>query len=167
MKRTLLVVLVAAALLGVLFAVSANLFPDWTWKIVNPAWSGAEQLLRNTLRVGLSKHSPAKRSEVSAAEYEVLSAWIANTFNDEKGKKKGYVGVVNNIVILDVTQYDQSGPLMDPLVKVAAQSLLEKAPSLRQTTVDSFRQVNAQQASLHRSFQVAIHCELVEPRDLD
>ena len=44
MRRTVAIVVILAAVLTLFFFVSANVFPDWTWEIVNPAWSAADRL---------------------------------------------------------------------------------------------------------------------------
>lgn len=51
MKRTLMVLVVAAGAAVLLFAVAANLFPDWTWQVLNTA--------RNTKATILGEKSPA------------------------------------------------------------------------------------------------------------
>ncbi len=111
----------------------------------------------------LSPVTPTR--EVSAREYEVLSAWSADKFTGRKAQQAAK-GVVK-IVISETTQsgddeglHDENGQPI-PWEKTA-ESLRKKAPILQQTTIDSFREVNAQQASLRRSFHLAIDYELVD-----
>ena len=56
MKRMLIVVLIFIGVLPLLFVASANFFPDWTWKVVSPAWSAAERRFRKRPKVDLSKY---------------------------------------------------------------------------------------------------------------
>jgi hypothetical protein len=110
------------------------------------------------------------RREVSAAEYEVLSTWSADTFTGQKAQQiaKGVV----KIVISDTTQSGDDDLLRDengrpiPWEKTA-ESLRKNAPTLQQATIDSFRGVNAQQAMLRRSFQPVIDYELADSTKID
>jgi len=62
MKRTLILILVLAGGLTLFFIVSANIFPDWTWKILNPAWSAADRLHAAAVSVYAQVKSPNLRS---------------------------------------------------------------------------------------------------------
>lgn len=69
MKRTV-VVLIAVAGAGVLlFAVAANLFPDWTWRVLNTAWSTKTRILAERRpTIDLSKYAVAPGSSVKAVQ---------------------------------------------------------------------------------------------------
>ncbi|MFZ3343275.1 MAG: carboxypeptidase-like regulatory domain-containing protein [Terriglobales bacterium] len=67
MKRTLVVLIVVAGVPILAFAVAANLFPDWTWKVLNMARSAKTRLLgERTPVIDLSKYAlpPGSASEV-------------------------------------------------------------------------------------------------------
>jgi hypothetical protein len=62
MKRPLVVVLVLTGVLTLLFIVSANIFPDWTWKILNPAWRAADRLHAAAVSAYAQMKNPNLRS---------------------------------------------------------------------------------------------------------
>jgi hypothetical protein len=107
---------------------------------------------------------------VSAAEYDVLSAWIAGTFKGQESKE-GVGKDIVKIVILNLTQSDENDTRLDengrPIPWKEAASLIKQSPALQRTTIDAFREVNAQQASLRRSFHYPIDYELVDSTQLD
>jgi len=106
--------------------------------------------------------------EVSAAEYEVLTAWIDATFTGKERVGKG----IAKVVVFDTTESgddhlrgDENGrPL--PWEKTT-EWLRKKAPALQQSALDAFRKVNAQQAFFRRSLQPSIDCELVTSAQLE
>jgi hypothetical protein len=108
-----------------------------------------------------------------AVEYDVLSAFIDNKFASRKGLEPIGHGIVR-IVIFNQTESDQYGhnvrldgngqPI--PWMQTAS-SLQNKIPTLKQTTIDAFREVNKQQASVRRSFHPAFDYELVNSIQLD
>jgi hypothetical protein len=132
-----------------------------------------------SLVVGLTTCNRGKITEVPTGElknpeYDVLSAFIASKFADRKNKEPSEPvgdGLVK-IVISDTTQSGDDEGLHDengrpiPWEKTA-ESLRKKTPTLQQTTIDSFREVNAKQASLRRSFHPAIDYELVDSIKID
>ncbi len=67
MKRTLVVLIAVAGAAVLVFAVAANLFPDWTWKVLNTARSTKTRLLGGrTPVIELSKYAlpPGGSAEV-------------------------------------------------------------------------------------------------------
>lgn len=81
-------------------------------------------------------------------------------------------GIVT-VVIFNTTESDQDAQnvRMDgngqpiPWVQTAS-SLQSKAPTLKRTTIDAFREINKQQSSLRRSFHPAIDYELMDSAQL-
>jgi hypothetical protein len=107
--------------------------------------------------------------EVSAAEYEVLTAWIDAKLaaNDRAGK-----GIAKQLVIFDTTKSGDDDLLGDengrPVPwKKTAESLRKKDPALQQTALDAFRKVNAQQGFLGRSLHPSIDYEIVTSAQLE
>lgn len=117
-----------------------------------------------------AQSSQAPGGELSAAEYDALSAFIAGKFTGEQGTKPISNDVVK-IVISTVTTSGDQGSLRDengrpvPWQKTA-ESLRKQASTLQQTTIDGFRKVNTTQAFLRRSFQFPIVYELVDSNQL-
>ena len=65
MKRTLVALIAVAGAAVIMFAVAANLFPDWTWKVVNSARSATTRLLGGRVAViELSKYAPPPEGSV-------------------------------------------------------------------------------------------------------
>ena len=62
MKRPLVVVLVLTGVLTLFFIVSANIFPDWAWKILNPAWRAADRLHAAVVAAYAQMKNPNLRS---------------------------------------------------------------------------------------------------------
>ena len=110
----------------------------------------------------------SSRREISAAEYQVLTAWIDATFT---GKERVGKGVVK-VVIFDTTQSGDDELLGDengqriPWDKTA-ESLHKKDPALQSSTLETFRKVNTQEALLRRSLHPAIDYELVSSAQLE
>ena len=114
-------------------------------------------------------HSPvAPKREMSAAEYEVLTAWIDSTFTGKERVAKG----LTKIVVFDTTDSDDDHLLKDengqpiPREKMA-ESLRKKDPALQQAALDAFQRVNTQQAFLRRSLHPSIDYQLVTAAQLD
>jgi hypothetical protein len=91
----LVVVLVLAGAMSLMFVASANLFPDWTWKIVNPAWSTVEGRFRKKPKVDLSKYAapstgPVELSGLSCPPLprNVLYTLVTNLPSDESCASK-------------------------------------------------------------------------------
>lgn len=112
-------------------------------------------------------HSPrAPTSEVTSNEYAVLSASITDTNTNQKGKEQPV-----KIVISNMTQSGDDDLLLDkngqriPWEKTA-EYLRGKVPALQRTTIDAFREANAQQAILHRSFVFPTDYKLVDSTQL-
>ena len=74
MKRTLIVLLAVGGAAVLVFAVAANLFPDWTWKILNTARSAKIALLwEETPVIQLSKYAPPPGGSVEVEQVWCLS----------------------------------------------------------------------------------------------
>jgi len=114
----------------------------------------------------------AATAEVSDAEYEVLSAYIAGTFTGSKGKAR-VDRDITRIVIVNVTQSDEQDRLLDdehghPMRwKTTTKLLRKQAPALDRTTLEAFRKTNTEQALLRHSFQLGIDYELVDADRID
>ncbi len=107
---------------------------------------------------------PTASAELSSDEYDVFSSYTAGKFSTQQGKET--VGKGLTLVILNTTSIDNY-PSMDAnggsiAWQKKAESLRAKAPALQQATTDAFRKVNAQQASLRRSFRFPLNYELVD-----
>jgi len=104
---------------------------------------------------------------MSAAEYEVLSAWLGNKIA-AKARKNG----LSQIVIYDTTDSDDDHLLRDdhgqpiPWDK-EAKLLRTKATVLQQSTLDAYRKVNAQPAFLRRSLHAPMDYQLVTSAQLE
>src|SRR5579872_682039 len=113
------------------------------------------------------KTASATNAEMSASEYEVLSAWL-----DDKIAQKTRDTHLDQFVVYSETDLRKDRLLRDdngqpiPWEK-AAQSLREKVPALQQETLDSFRKANAVQATIRPSFHPAIHCQIVTPMQVE
>jgi len=113
----------------------------------------------------------ATTGELSAGEYEVLSACVADLFSDQKVKERGGTRIVK-IVMLNMTASGDDHPPRDengqpfPWEKTA-ERLRKNAPALQQTTIDAFRKANAQQAFARRSFQFPIDYEIITSDQLE
>jgi hypothetical protein len=71
MKRTLLVLIAVAVAAVLVFALAANLFPDWTWTVLNMARSTKTRLLgERTPVIELSKYA---LPPIGSAEVEQVS----------------------------------------------------------------------------------------------
>ena len=68
MKRKLVGLLVIVGVFSLLFVASANLFPDWTWRMVNPAWSAAERTFRKRPKADLSKYASPSTGSMEREE---------------------------------------------------------------------------------------------------
>jgi len=104
---------------------------------------------------------------MSAAEYEVLSAWLSNKIT-AKARDKG----PSQIVVYDTTDSDNDQLLKDdnrqpiPWEK-EAESLRKKDSLLQQSTLDAYRKVNGQPAFLRRSLHPTVDYQLVNRAQLE
>ena len=112
----------------------------------------------------------APASDLTADEYNLFSAYVTDL---QGGKDKASESKqVAEIIVLNMTQSGDDDLLPDenghpvPWGKTA-ESLREKAPALQQTTIDSFRKANFQQAFIRPSFRFPIDYQLVEQTQLD
>jgi hypothetical protein len=120
--------------------------------------------------------SAACQKHPSAPEYDALSAFIDSKFASRRDVQpiEPIGNGIARIVIFGTTESDDSGENVRldgngkpiPWAQTAS-SLQSKAPTLKQTTIDAFRNVNRQQASLRRSFHPAIDYELVDSAQLE
>jgi hypothetical protein len=106
---------------------------------------------------------------LSAAEYEVLTAWIdAKLIGNERSGTKN----AKQFVIFDTTNSGDNHLLPDgngqavPWEKTA-ESLRKADPALQQGTLDEFRKVNARQGFLRRSFHPSIDYVIVNSAQLE
>jgi hypothetical protein len=111
--------------------------------------------------------SPSKaREEMSAVEYEVLSAWLG-----EKITAKARDNGLSQIVIYDTTDPDYGQLLRDdngqpiPWNK-GADSLRKKASLLQQSALDAYQKVNTHPAFLRHSLHSLIDYRLVSSAQL-
>jgi hypothetical protein len=105
-------------------------------------------------------------AEVTAAEYEVFSAYIAQYFVGEAAKER--IGFpVAQIVIVDTTEYEESGIVEDMSWKQIQHYLRRQVPSLQPTTIKTFRGTNLHQAQLRPRFDLPLHYELVSASKID
>ncbi len=108
-----------------------------------------------------------QKQEISAAEYEVLSAWLGNKIA-AKARNNG----LSQIVIYDTTDSDDDHLLRDdngqpvPWEK-EAESLRKKASLLQQSTLDTYREVNTKPAFLRRSLHPSVDYQLVSSAQLE
>jgi len=120
--------------------------------------------------------SAACQKHPSAPEYDAISAFIDSKFASRKGVKP--ISPIGNgitrIVIFNTTESDERGQNVrldgngQPIPwSQTASSLQSQVPTLRRTTIDAFREVNRQQASLRRSFHPAIDYELADSAQLE
>jgi hypothetical protein len=115
-------------------------------------------------------HKPVvPKREISAAEYEVLTAWIDAKISDGHRGEKWTAKV---LAIFDITDADYEHLLKDdngrPISwEKMAESLRKRDPALQQTTLDAFRKVNRLQALVRRSLHPSIDYELVSSAQLE
>jgi hypothetical protein len=119
----------------------------------------------NTLR---GQAQVAATAQLSDAEYDVLSAYIAGTFTGLKGESRVGKGITR-IIIINATE--AANPLDDkghPMRWKRITKLLRKeAPALDPTTLEAFRKTSTEQVALRRSFQLGIDYELVDAGQID
>lgn len=104
---------------------------------------------------------------MSTAEYEVLSAWLAQRITPE-ARKSG----LTQVVIYDTTDSDDDHLLRDdsgqPITwEREAELLRKKASILQHSTLDAYRKVNAEPAFLRRSLQPSIEYQLATSAQLE
>lgn len=103
---------------------------------------------------------------MSAAEYEVLSAWLGNKIT-AKARDNG----IRQIVIYDTTDSDDDHLLKDdngqPISwEKKAESLRKKDSLLQQSTLDAYGRVNTEPAFLRRSLHPSVDYQLVSSAQL-
>jgi hypothetical protein len=113
---------------------------------------------------------------VQVAEYEVLSAFLDAKLATRKSVEplEPTGDGIAKIVIHNITESDEEGfnLQMDgngqpiPWAQTAS-SLQSKAPTLKRTTEDAFREVNGQQTTFQRSFHLALDYELIDLTQFD
>lgn len=117
--------------------------------------------------------SPAERAaNVTDTEYQVLAAYITDTFMGNKGQDR--VGrQVSRIVIANKTQSDQEDQLIEdengkaiPWGKTS-RFLHKQSSRLQTSTLNSFRDANRHPAPLRRLFQLRLPYELVDKAEFD
>lgn len=119
------------------------------------------------------RQAPAKTfAEVSDAEYEVLSAFIAAEFTGDQGEDR--VGSrVSKIVIVNATQSDRDDTLLEdddgkPLSwKKMSGYLHKEVRTLQGSTLDSFRDATNHPAPFSPSFHLPVPYELVAKAEID
>lgn len=107
------------------------------------------------------------KSEYTANEYDVISAYVDGVLANATGKRQ-----IGKIVIFNMTSSGDADLLPDEKGRAAtwektAESLREKAPSLQQTTIDGFRRANVRQALLGRGFHFPVEYEIVDSAQLE
>jgi hypothetical protein len=91
MKRTLMVLIAVAGAAVVVFALAANVFPDWTWKVLNMAKSAKARILEERApKIELSKYSllpgasmEAERVSCPLPPQDSLYTLVVSTSRDE------------------------------------------------------------------------------------
>jgi hypothetical protein len=112
------------------------------------------------------RRSPARAPvQVGETEYEVLSAWLNDTFTGQKAEQRVGKGIAR-IVIADMSQFDDHTQVDEngkpiPWEKTA-KLLQENAATLQRTTIDAFRGANARSAAFRPSFHLAVKYELID-----
>jgi hypothetical protein len=118
----------------------------------------------------------ATTAQSNPAEYDVLSAFIDDKFASRKGKERlePLGNGISKIVVLNMSESDESGQNRrldgngQPIPWTQTmQTILKEAPTLQRTTLDAFRNVNAQRAFLRRSLHPSIDYELVSSAQLE
>jgi hypothetical protein len=75
MRRTLVIVIAVIAAAVLVFAVAANLFPDWTWKVLHTVRSTEARILgKGHRQLELSKYAPTRRHGASRAGVMSIAA---------------------------------------------------------------------------------------------
>jgi len=116
---------------------------------------------------------PTKPSAaVSEIEYAVFSAYITHTFTGSRGEDR--VGShVSNIVIINMTRFDLDYSQIEdendkPVSwKKTSKFLQKEAPTLQPATIEKLREVGAQSAPFHPSFQLPVPYQLVDAKEID
>ena len=107
------------------------------------------------------------KSEISAAEYEVLVSWVDAKVTSKELVSKG----IGKVVIFDTTsgdphlQWEDNGRLV-PWER-EAESLRGKEPALQRTTTDAFGRVNVEQVLLRRPLHCAVECVVLDSAQLE
>jgi hypothetical protein len=101
--------------------------------------------------------------EVSPSEYEIFSAFIARSF---VGNER-VAFPVSQIIIVDMTDYDESEMEEEMAWKEIRQFLRKQVPSLQLATVEHFREANLWQAPVQQRFDLPLPYQLVAGSTLD
>ncbi len=115
---------------------------------------------------------PGPNADVTDSEYQVLSAYINNTFIGSKGD--GRIGAhVARIVVANKTHSDLDDHHIEdengkqiPWSKTR-RYLRKQSPVLQALTLNSFRDANAHPAPLRPRFQLSLPYELVDKGETD
>jgi len=107
------------------------------------------------------------KSEISAAEYEVLVSWVDAKVTSKELVSKG----IGKVVIFDTTSGDPHLQWEDNGRPVPwereAESLRGKEPALQRTTTDAFGRVNVEQVLLRRPLHCAVECVVLDSAQLE
>lgn len=115
---------------------------------------------------------PRPDGDVTDSEYQVLSAYINDTFTGSKGDAR--IGAhIARIVVANKTQSDMDDPHVGyengkqiPWSKTS-RYLRKQSPVLQASTLKSFRDANAHAAALRPQFQLSLPYELVDKGEID
>jgi hypothetical protein len=115
---------------------------------------------------------PGPDADVTDSEYQVLSAYINDTFIGSKGD--GRIGAhVARIVVANKTQSDLDDHQIEdengkriPWSKTS-RYLRKQSPLLQASTLNSFRDANTHPAPLRPRFQLSLPYELVDKGEID
>src|SRR6266513_1335038 len=109
-------------------------------------------------------------SEVTDAEYQVLSAYLTNAFAAKAGKE-GAGAEVSSIVIVNATKSDQDDTgnegLKSASLSKLAKHLRKNDMALNRATVEDFRRVNSMQASFGSRFDLPVKYQLAAQTDIN
>ncbi len=115
---------------------------------------------------------PRPDGDVTDSEYQVLSAYINDTFTGSKGDAR--IGAhIARVVVANKTQSDlddshvgdKNGKQI-PWSKTS-RYLRKQSPVVQASTLNSFRDANPHPAPLHRRFQLSLPYELVDKGEID
>jgi len=104
--------------------------------------------------------------EISQAEYEIFSAFIARSFVGKAGAER-VAFPVSQIIIVDTTEYDESEITDEMSWKEIRRFLRKQVPSLQVATMENFRSANVSQAALEKIFDLPLPYQLVAENTLD
>ena len=104
--------------------------------------------------------SQGDHSEFSGSEYEISSIFIADAFVGKAGVER-VAFPVSQIIIVDKTQYDESGITEEMPWNKVRKFLRKQVPSLQLATIDNFREANKWQVPLQQRFSLPLPYQLV------